>query len=116
LDFLTNPAVDQETYDEFQRLCSGDAVLMRKFEKSRTIAELLVRPTLKSALSKRWRVNYGVNQKGHKEIAVPLREKDVAHKKTEFGHPGIAIILTQLSYYYSRLTDGHRCNTLNLQM
>ncbi|CAF4113865.1 unnamed protein product [Adineta steineri] len=59
------------------------------------------------ALKRRYRVNFGVNQnsKFNRLIAVSFRAKDVAAENTEFGHPDIAIILTQLSYYYSGLND-----------
>ena len=60
---------------------------------------------LQSALSKRWRVNYGVNLTGKRKMAVPFKAKDVASERTEFGHPDMAIILTHLSYYYSGLSD-----------
>ncbi|OXA45049.1 hypothetical protein Fcan01_20248 [Folsomia candida] len=56
-------------------------------------------------LSKRWRVNYGVDVEGERKMAVPFRAKDVPAKRTEFGHPDVAILLTQLSYYYSGLSD-----------
>lgn len=57
-----------------------------------------------AALRKRWRVEYGVDQRqGAGLNAVPFRAKDVAADRTEFGHPDMAILLTQLSYYYSGL-------------
>lgn len=56
---------------------------------------------LKLILVKRWRVNYGINPKGNRKMAVPFRAKDVAADMTEFGHPDVAIGFTQLSYYYS---------------
>lgn len=56
---------------------------------------------LKLMLVKRWRVNYGINQRGQRKMAVPFRAKDVAADMTEFGHPDVAIGFTQLSYYYS---------------
>jgi hypothetical protein len=34
-----------------------------------------------------------------------FKAKDVASERTEFGHPDMAIVLTQLSYYYSGLSD-----------
>lgn len=61
---------------------------------------------LKLALSKRWRVNYGRNVHGKRKMAVPFKAKDVAAEMTEFGHPDVAICLTQLSYYYSGLSDA----------
>lgn len=60
---------------------------------------LLQFDVLKLMLTKRWRVNYGVNKNGL--MAVPFRAKDVAADMTEFGHADVAIGLTQLSYYYS---------------
>src|SRR5665811_1503729 len=69
------------------------------------LAGLLRFEVLQVALTKRWRVNYGVNVKGHRKMAVPFKAKDVASERTEFGHADMAIILTQLSYYYSGLKD-----------
>ncbi|CAF4842336.1 unnamed protein product, partial [Rotaria sp. Silwood1] len=67
---------------------------------------LLSAEVLYFALKKRYRVNFGVNESStfRRLMAVPFRAKDVAAENTEFGHPDLAIILTQLSYYYSGLT------------
>lgn len=62
---------------------------------------LLQFDVIKLMLQKRWRVNYGINKKGPRKMAVPFRAKDVAAELTEFGHPDVAIGFTQLSYYYS---------------
>ncbi|CAF4475702.1 unnamed protein product, partial [Rotaria socialis] len=69
---------------------------------------LLVFDVLFIALTKRYRVNYGVNTNSNfkRLMAVPFRAKDVAAEKTEFGHPDLAILLTQLSYYYSGLNES----------
>ena len=69
---------------------------------------LLSSEVLLVALKKRHRVNYGVNENPvfNRLMAVPFRAKDVAAENTEFGHPDVAIILTQLSYYYSGLDDA----------
>jgi hypothetical protein len=45
------------------------------------------------------------NPNFHRLMAVPFRAKDVATENTEFGHPDVAIVLTQVSYYYSGLND-----------
>lgn len=58
---------------------------------------------LKLVMMRRWRVNYGVNEKGKRKMAIPFKAKDVAAEMTEFGHPDVAICMTQLSYYYSGL-------------
>lgn len=65
------------------------------------LSGLLRLEVLKLALMKRWRVNFGVDLKGKRKMAVPFRAKDVSAELTEFGHPDVAICLTQLSYYYS---------------
>ena len=58
-------------------------------------------------LSKRWKVDYGVNKTSKKLLqAVPYRAKDVPADRAQFAHPDIAIGLTHLSYYYSGLTDS----------
>lgn len=56
---------------------------------------------LKLILTKRWRVNYGVDENGRRQMAVPFKAKDFAAEMTEFGHPDVAIGFTLLSYYYS---------------
>lgn len=65
------------------------------------LSGLLRFEVLKLALMKRWRVNYGVDKENHRKMAVPFKAKDVAAEMTEFGHPDVAICLTQISYYYS---------------
>ncbi|CAF1315107.1 unnamed protein product [Rotaria sordida] len=76
---------------------------------------LLSSEVLCVALKRRYRVNFGVNQnsKFNRLMAVPFRAKDVAAENTEFGHPDVAIILTQLSYYYSGLNDKQMMQCLN---
>lgn len=70
---------------------------------------------LKLALTnKRWRVNYGPNMNSNRKMAVPYKAKDVAADMTEFGHPDVAICLTQLSYYYSGLSDAEVRTTVEL--
>ncbi|CAF5105661.1 unnamed protein product, partial [Rotaria sp. Silwood1] len=66
-------------------------------------------------LKKRYRVNFGVNQnaKFNRLMAVPFRAKDVAAENTEFGHPDMAIVLTQISYYYKGLTDSQMVQCFN---
>ena len=38
--------------------------------------------------------------------AVPFRAKDVPSERAQYAQPDIAIISTQLSYYYSGLTNS----------
>ena len=94
--------------------------IIDKFPHSHIQLFLIVRGLLSSevllfALRKRYRVNYGINRNSsfNRLMAVPFRAKDVAADKTEFGHPDIALILTQLSYYYSGLNDEQLLQCLN---
>ncbi|CAF4113732.1 unnamed protein product [Rotaria sp. Silwood2] len=72
------------------------------------IRGLLSAEVLLVALKKRYRVHYGVNLHSsfNRLMAVPFRAKDVPAERTEFGHPDTALVLTQLSYYYSGLNDS----------
>ncbi|XP_055310983.1 uncharacterized protein LOC129573873 [Sitodiplosis mosellana] len=69
---------------------------------------------LKLILKRRWRVNYGVNEKGIRKMAIPFKAKDVAADMTEFGHADVALCFTHMSYYYSGLSDDQLKHTFNL--
>lgn len=84
-----------ETFDE--NITAKNTVLI--------LAGLLKYDVLRLVLMKRFRVEYGVNDKSNKRMAVPFKAKDVAAEMTEFGQPDVAIAFTHLSYYYSGLTD-----------
>ena len=87
-------------------------LLIDRFPTSILQQFLILRGLLSSevlfvALQRRYRVKFGINSnpKFKRLMAVPFRAKDVAAENTEFGHPDVAIILTQLAYYYSGLND-----------
>lgn len=65
------------------------------------LSGLLRFEVLKLILTKRWRVNYGVDENGRRKMAIPFKAKDIAAEMTEYGHPDVAISFTMLSYYYS---------------
>ncbi|UKZ71018.1 uncharacterized protein TrAtP1_011986 [Trichoderma atroviride] len=56
---------------------------------------------------KRWRVNYGLDlsRVPKTRLAVPYRAKDSPTSRSEFSHPDVVIVLTQLTYYYGGLSD-----------
>ncbi|KAI0409107.1 hypothetical protein F4802DRAFT_615626 [Xylaria palmicola] len=62
---------------------------------------------------KRWRVNYGLDssRKPPTKLALPFRAKDSPTPRSEFSHPEIIIILTQLSYYYGGLSNEELVST-----
>ncbi|CAF2635454.1 unnamed protein product [Rotaria sp. Silwood2] len=87
--------------------------LINRFPCLHTQLFLIARGLLSSevlliAFKKRYRVNYGVNSNitFNRLMAVPFRAKDVVADRTEFGHPDVALVLTQLSYYYSGLNNS----------
>ncbi|CAF3595516.1 unnamed protein product [Rotaria sp. Silwood1] len=94
--------------------------VVNKFSRLDIELFLIVRGLLSSevllvAFKKRYRVNYGVNPKPsfNRLMAVPFRAKDVVADRTEFGHPDVALVLTQLSYYYSGLNDEQLSQCFN---
>ena len=64
---------------------------------------LYVHKILLLGLSKRWNVQYGIDDR-RDPIAVPYKAKGIASDQAEFGHPDVSIILTCLSFYYSGLS------------
>lgn len=56
---------------------------------------------------KRWRVDYGLdaNRRPTTKLALPFRAKDNPTSRSEFSHPEVVIVLTQLSYYYGGLSN-----------
>ena len=69
---------------------------------------LLTYQVLYVVLSKRWKVEYGVNATSARRLlqAVPYRAKDVPAPRAQYAHADICIGLTTLSYYYSGLSDA----------
>ncbi|KAJ8128034.1 hypothetical protein O1611_g5602 [Lasiodiplodia mahajangana] len=57
---------------------------------------------------KRWRVDYGLDasRRPATNLALPFRAKDNPTPRSEFSHPEVVIVLTQLSYYYGGLSNG----------
>jgi hypothetical protein len=50
------------------------------------------------------RVEYGINERGLKRLAVPYRAADTPSERAEYGHPDVALCCTVLSYYYDGLS------------
>ena len=88
--------------------CFNDQYSLHTIQVFLILRGLLSSEVLLVALKKRPRVNFGVNPNPdfNRLMAVPFRAKDVAAENTEFGHPDIAIVLTQLSYYHNGLNDS----------
>lgn len=137
IDSIADDFINGKTIIRFPELRKADAVLIKKlitqldlsldefsnclntFEEQQKqsifiLCGLLKYGILRLVLSKRWRVNYGVNPKGPRQMAVPFKAKDVAAEMTEFGHSDVAICFTHLSYYYSGLSDDQLFQALNV--
>jgi hypothetical protein len=72
---------------------------------SHVLRGLFAYGTLRSVLTRRWRVEFGVNPLGSRRMAVPFCAKDKAKANTEFGHVDVAVLLTLMSYYRSGLSE-----------
>lgn len=92
---LSEKEIDPDTFQKINKYSPAEQNIIL------ILSGLLRLEVLKLALMKRWRVNFGVNPNGKRKMAVPFLAKDIASELTEFGHPDVAICLTQLSYYYS---------------
>ncbi|CAF0948665.1 unnamed protein product, partial [Didymodactylos carnosus] len=114
--------VDQQLISDFiLETNSSIDCLINRFPHNAIQLFLILRGLLSSevllvAFKKRYRVNFGVNPNPSFDrfMAVPFRAKDVPADKTEFGHVDVAIVLTQLSYYYSGLNDSQILQCFNL--
>lgn len=93
---LTEKAITRDEFLEIKRKFSEV-----DFNTILIVSGLLRFEVLKLALTKRWRVHYGVHAKGRRKMAIPFKAKDKAAETTEFGHPDVAVCFTQMSYYYS---------------
>lgn len=94
-DIICKKAIDKGAFHTLEGIPLNDQNTIM------ILSGLLRFEVLKLVLTRRWRVNYGVDPSGERKMAIPFKAKDVAAEKTEFGHPDVAICYTQLSYYYS---------------
>lgn len=94
-DLLRNKALNRNAFRSIEQLSEEKQNIIY------ILSGFLRFEILKLALTKRWRVHYGVDVKGKRKMAIPFKAKDVAAEMTEFGHPDVAVCFTQMSYYYS---------------
>ncbi|KAG9403249.1 hypothetical protein AC1031_005895 [Aphanomyces cochlioides] len=59
---------------------------------------------LEHALEQRHQVDYGIDFRRKKRVAVPFRAANVPADRSEFGHPDVSLLLTTLAFYYQGLT------------
>lgn len=105
---LTQKEIDKRTLSLIEMLPLKDRNVIL------ILSGLLRFEVLKLVLTKRYRVNYGIDTKPklkeNRKMAIPFKAKDVAAEMTEFGHPDAAICFTQLSYYYKGRVSTHFIN------
>ena len=61
-----------------------------------------------------FRVDYGLDLKRKKKLAVPFVAADLPSDRSEFSHPDIGIVKTILSYYYEGLSFDQMSASLKL--
>ncbi|KAH9126266.1 hypothetical protein AeMF1_003292 [Aphanomyces euteiches] len=59
---------------------------------------------LEHSLEQRHQVDYGIDFRRKKRVAVPFRAANVPSDRSEFGHPDVSLLLTTLAFYYQGLT------------
>ncbi|KAJ3397400.1 hypothetical protein HDU80_009570, partial [Chytriomyces hyalinus] len=67
---------------------------------------LLAFGLLEHCLSLRHAVDYGLDTRRKKRMAVPFTAVSVPSERAEFSHPDIAILLTSLSFFHVGLTNN----------
>ncbi|KAJ3031469.1 UNVERIFIED_CONTAM: hypothetical protein HDU68_003800 [Siphonaria sp. JEL0065] len=87
-----------EKYDNLDEMDMAKLLMLRG---------LLSYGLLEHCLSMRHAVNYGVDAKRAKHMAVPFLAVDVPSEAAEYSHADVAIVLTTLSYYYIGLSHKH---------
>eukprot|EP00040_Diaphanoeca_grandis_P022590 m.121804 g.121804 ORF g.121804 m.121804 type:complete len:3317 (+) comp28880_c0_seq1:403-10353(+) len=130
LAFITTPDVpeqdvnvDLESCEDTSATAAGGVVadfLLTELAKNaelKTVCTVLrglfAYGVLKSALTRRWRVQFGVDpNRCNRHMAVPFAAKDKATENTEFGHTDLAVLLTLVSYYRSGLSESQFQETL----
>ena len=81
--------------------------VLAKFENDiLAIRGCIAHRTLFHALYKRHRVDYGIDRKSERKMAVPFAASDTPKARSEFSHPDMAITYTCLSYYHDGLTKS----------
>ena len=110
IQFITRPEVGMSSLSKVLQSVNADAqsdfIYPSFCDVLLVLRGMMAYNVLKLVLSKRWRVNYGVNENGNRKMAIPFRAKDVPAEGTDFGHPDVAILYTLLSYYYSGLNHS----------
>ena len=61
---------------------------------------------LEKVLQMRYRVNYGIDSKRKKRIAVPFTAADIPSARSEFSNPDMTLFLTVISYYNNGLSKN----------
>lgn len=61
---------------------------------------------LSGALKKRSRVNYGIDKRRKKRLAVPFGAHDTPSDRSEFAHTDLTMLLTHLAYYDVGLSEA----------
>ena len=99
-EYARNPSLSVDLIQKIKEL----QLDQNQYEILNTVRGFIAFEIFVICFSRRWRVEYGVNQKQSRLMAVPFRGKDVAADQTEFGHPDVAITQTILAYYHSGLS------------
>ena len=98
--FVTNPKMSVEWLAEQD--AAGD-INQLQLDQLLATRGLLATGLLEHCLSRRHRVDYGVDARrgATRRVAVPYRASDTPSERAEYAQPDTLILLTHLSYYHS---------------
>ncbi|KAF8309218.1 hypothetical protein DL93DRAFT_2158528 [Clavulina sp. PMI_390] len=115
MDFMTHPTLTQDEVQAVMALNSYYGDDHSAWKALLLLRGLLAHQVLPYALSRRYRVDYGLDL-GRSLIALPYRAKDAPSLQAEFGHPEVTILLTYLAYQYGGLTPSQVDTSFELLM
>jgi len=105
IKFLTDP---NDALGRFMAMLTASSCPINGSQRAQLLAlrGLLASGLLEHCLSRRHRVDYGVDPRRgiNRRVAVPYRASDTPSDRAEYAQPDTLIILTHLSYYHSGLS------------
>ena len=99
-DFVTDPKLS-DTW--LARRDANGSINALQLDQLLALRGLLATGLLEHCLSRRHRVDYGVDTRRgpSRRVAVPYRASDTPSERAEYAQPDTLILLTHLSYYHS---------------
>ena len=108
INFVITPEAELEHFQKHWREKMGEEIKSVQCSHLLALRGLLAYGLLEHCLTRRHRVDYGVDPRRgvQRLVAVPFRASDTPSERAEYAQPDTMIIYTLLSYYHDGLTRG----------